>query len=88
MPNMKTLGQRNLLWVIGILRYWVDKEKPKDSRMPGRTDGCPDGQADSSIPPLQLYCVGYKEFIISGYVDADTETQVTRIALTYSYPIV
>jgi hypothetical protein len=42
MPNMKTVGQRNLKLLGG-------QEK---------TDGQPDGQPDSSIPPLQLCCAG------------------------------
>jgi hypothetical protein len=43
MPNMKTVGQRNLKLLGGQ----------------GKTDGRPDGQADSSIPPYNFVVWGY-----------------------------
>jgi hypothetical protein len=46
MPNMKTVGQRNLKLLGG--------QEKTDGRTAGRTAG----QADSSIPPLQLCCAG------------------------------
>jgi hypothetical protein len=48
---MKTLGQRNL--------KLSDRQEKTDERSVGRPDERrPDGQADSSIPPLQLRCAG------------------------------
>jgi hypothetical protein len=60
MPNMKTKGQRNLKLLGG-------QEK---------TDGWPDGQADSSIPPLQLCCAGG---IMTSYYTAEQFLNISEI---------
>jgi hypothetical protein len=48
MPNMKTVGQRNLKLSSG--------QEKTDGR---QTAGQPDGQADSSIPPYNFVLRGY-----------------------------
>jgi hypothetical protein len=50
MQNMKTVGQRNL--------KLLGEQDNTDGQPDGRTAGRPEGQANSSITPLQLCCAG------------------------------
>jgi hypothetical protein len=50
MLNMKAVDQRNL--------KLLGRQGKTDGRPDVPTAGQPDGQADSSIPPLQLSCAG------------------------------
>jgi hypothetical protein len=59
---MKTVGQRNLKLLGG---------QGKTDGRTVRPSGSPDGQADSSILPLQLRCAGYNYDLQTYLIESD-----------------